>query len=167
MTEDEMVGWHHQFNRHEFEQTPGDSEGQGSLVYCSPWGCKESGTSYQLTEHHHHPITVSTPLSSQNIESRDPYNSLQTSFDRLILNHVVDEAFLLLYDHQARILGVFHTLSSQFASQHLLPEMNIPAIQLVWDLILPLALGLEVACLKPFIKSDPTNYRDYCQRSDT
>ena len=36
-TEDEMVGWHHQLNRHEFEQTPGNSEGQGSLACCSPW----------------------------------------------------------------------------------------------------------------------------------
>ena len=37
-----MVGWHHQLNGHEFEQTLGDSEGQGSLASCSPWGCKES-----------------------------------------------------------------------------------------------------------------------------
>ena len=36
-----MLGWHHQLNGHEFEQTPGDNEGQGSLVCCSPWGCKE------------------------------------------------------------------------------------------------------------------------------
>ena len=35
-TEDETVGWHHQLNGHEFEQTQGDSEGQGSLVCCSP-----------------------------------------------------------------------------------------------------------------------------------
>ena len=42
--EDEMVGWYHQLNGHEFEQTSGDSEGQGSLAYCSPWGCKESDT---------------------------------------------------------------------------------------------------------------------------
>ena len=35
MTEDEMVGWHHQLNGHEFEQTPGVSEGQGSLAGCS------------------------------------------------------------------------------------------------------------------------------------
>ena len=41
MTEDEMVGWHHRLNGHEFEQTPGDSEGQGSLACCSPWGHKE------------------------------------------------------------------------------------------------------------------------------
>ena len=41
MTEDEMVGGHHQLNRHEFEQTPGDSEGQGSLMYYSPWSHKE------------------------------------------------------------------------------------------------------------------------------
>ena len=40
-TEDEMVGWHHQLNGHKFEQTPGDSEGQGSLVCCHPWGHKE------------------------------------------------------------------------------------------------------------------------------
>ena len=40
--ENEMVGWHHRLNGPEFEPTPGDSEGQGSLVRCSPWGCKES-----------------------------------------------------------------------------------------------------------------------------
>ena len=39
-TEDEMVGWHHQLNGH--EQTPGDSDGHGSLGGCSPWGSKES-----------------------------------------------------------------------------------------------------------------------------
>ena len=42
MTEDETVGWHHQLNGHEFEQTLGD--GQGGLVCCSPWGHKESDT---------------------------------------------------------------------------------------------------------------------------
>ena len=41
MTEDEMVGWHHQLNGHEFEKTLGDSIGQGSMACCSPWGCKE------------------------------------------------------------------------------------------------------------------------------
>ena len=38
MTEDEMVGWHHQLNGQEFEQALGDGDGQGSLVCCSPWG---------------------------------------------------------------------------------------------------------------------------------
>ena len=41
-TEDEMVGWHHRLNGHEFEQAPGVGDGQGSLMCCSPWGCKES-----------------------------------------------------------------------------------------------------------------------------
>ena len=40
-TEDEMVGWHHQLDEHEFEQTLGDGDGQGSLACCSPWGFKE------------------------------------------------------------------------------------------------------------------------------
>ena len=42
MTEDEMVGWHHQLNGHEFEQDLGVGDGQRSLVYCCPWGHKES-----------------------------------------------------------------------------------------------------------------------------
>ena len=42
VTEDEMVGWYHRLNGHEFEQTSGDSEGQGSLACCSPWGREES-----------------------------------------------------------------------------------------------------------------------------
>ena len=41
MTEDELVGWHHWFDGHEFEQVPGVGDGQGSLVCCSPWGQKE------------------------------------------------------------------------------------------------------------------------------
>ena len=47
-TEDVIVGWRHQLNGHEFEPTPGDDEGQGSLACCSPWGCKESETTEQL-----------------------------------------------------------------------------------------------------------------------
>ena len=41
MTEDEMVGWHHQLNEHEFEQALADEEGQGILACCSPWGQNE------------------------------------------------------------------------------------------------------------------------------
>ena len=48
MTEDEMVGWHHQLNGHEFEETLGYGEGQGSLMCCSPWGHKESDTTERL-----------------------------------------------------------------------------------------------------------------------
>ena len=40
-TQDEMVGWHHRLNGHEFEQVPAVGDGQGSLACCSPWGCKE------------------------------------------------------------------------------------------------------------------------------
>ena len=48
MTEDEMVGWHHWLKGHEIEQTLGGSEGQGKLACCSPWGCRESGTTERL-----------------------------------------------------------------------------------------------------------------------
>ena len=48
MTEDEMVGWHHWLNEHEFEQTRGDGEGQRSLTCCCPWRRKETDTTEQL-----------------------------------------------------------------------------------------------------------------------
>ena len=44
MTEDEMVGWHHWLDGYEFEQAPGVGDGQGDLVCCSPWDCKELDT---------------------------------------------------------------------------------------------------------------------------
>ena len=47
-TEDGMVGWHHQLDGHEFEQTPGVGDGQGNLACCSPWGRKESDTTERL-----------------------------------------------------------------------------------------------------------------------
>ena len=44
MTEDEMVGWHHGLNGHEFEHAPGVGDGQGSMVWYRPWGCKQLDT---------------------------------------------------------------------------------------------------------------------------
>ena len=48
MTKNEITGWHHRLNGHEFKQTKGDSEGQGSLVCSSPWGCKDSAVTELL-----------------------------------------------------------------------------------------------------------------------
>ena len=48
LTEDEMVGWHHQLNGHECEQARGDGEGQVSLACCGPWGHKDSDRTEQL-----------------------------------------------------------------------------------------------------------------------
>ena len=45
-----MLGWHLRLNGHEFEQALGRGEGQGSLVCCSPWGCKESDMTEQQQE---------------------------------------------------------------------------------------------------------------------
>ena len=47
-TEDEMVGWHHWLNGHDFKEAPGIGDGQGGLVCCSPWGCRQSDTTERL-----------------------------------------------------------------------------------------------------------------------
>ena len=59
-TEDEMVGWHHRLNGHEFEQAPGVGDGQRSLVCYSPWGHKESNTTEQLNWYIHIDIIKQT-----------------------------------------------------------------------------------------------------------
>ena len=59
MTEDEIVGWHHWLNGHEFVQTPGDSEGQGSLACCSPWGHKKSDMTEQLYNNEYNQLILS------------------------------------------------------------------------------------------------------------
>ena len=62
MTENEMVGWHHQLNGHEFEQALGVGEGQGSLACCSPWGRKESDMTEQLNNSNNKIINNSVTL---------------------------------------------------------------------------------------------------------
>ena len=64
--EGDMVGWHHRLNGHGLQQTPGDSKGQGSLAGCSPWGCKVSDITEQLSNRYLGEWTdsVSAPLLS-------------------------------------------------------------------------------------------------------
>ena len=59
MTEDEMVGWHHRLNGHEFEQTPRNSGRQRSLECCSSWGLNESHTTEQLNSSYNNAHVVS------------------------------------------------------------------------------------------------------------
>ena len=58
MTEDEMVGWHHWLNGHEFEQILGDDEGRGSLECCSLWNCKESDMTEWLNNNNKYSMNI-------------------------------------------------------------------------------------------------------------
>ena len=69
-TEDEMVGWHHRLNGHEFEQALGNGEGQGSLACCSPWGCKESDTT-ECTYTHTHTHAYTHTSGQGTVEEED------------------------------------------------------------------------------------------------
>ena len=62
---DEMVEWHDRLSAHESEQTPGGSEEQGSLVCCSPWGCKEMDTTDQLNNNNKSIHILRTAISQK------------------------------------------------------------------------------------------------------
>ena len=66
MIEDEMVGWHHQLNGHEFEQAPEVGDGQGSLACCSSWGRKESDKTEQVNWTEHNKSSKQLSISSYN-----------------------------------------------------------------------------------------------------
>ena len=85
-----MVQWHHHLNGHEFEQTPGDGEGQGSLACCSLWGLKESDTTEQLSLSLFKPLvlekTLENPLDCKEIIPVNPKeNQPKYSLEGLML----------------------------------------------------------------------------------
>ena len=89
---DEIVGWHHRLNRQEFEHTPGDGEGQGSLAYCSPWSRKEADTTEWLSNNNNTETHTSwcqitrvpiTPLQLPAVWSWTRYPILRPSFSSM------------------------------------------------------------------------------------
>ena len=103
MTEDEMAGWHHWLNGHEFAQAPGVSDGQGSLACCSPWCCKESDTTEQLNW-----TVISAWIASYGLNQSSVFSGLGTvsvqesvfrehSFSDLLLEVVSVPIFFLLF----------------------------------------------------------------------
>ena len=69
MTENEMAGWHHQLNGHEFEQALGVGDGQGSLACCSPWGCKVSDMSERLNNNNNIRSRLPAPYEAEDVLS--------------------------------------------------------------------------------------------------
>ena len=94
--ENEMVGWHHRHNGHGFEQTSKDSEGEGSLVYCSPWGRKESDmTEWLKTTNHtiqhsciHTKLLQSCPALCNPMDYNPPSSSVHGILQAIILEWV-------------------------------------------------------------------------------
>ena len=79
-TEDEMVGWHHPLNGHEFEQSLGDGDGQESLACCCPQGCKESDLAAENIPHPKRPIQMCYLKSHSNIGSSSTVDEQLVTF---------------------------------------------------------------------------------------
>ena len=104
-TEDEMVGWHHWFNRHEFEQALRDTEGQGGLACCSPWGRKESDTAEWLKSNNSFILDLRNFITHPKMllgnerpefESRTGWSRNPCFFHCVVLNVVTGESPLRL-----------------------------------------------------------------------
>ena len=89
MTEGEMVGWHHWLNGHEFEQAPGDGEGQGRLACCSPWGHKEVDMTERLNNNYLYEFKSKVDLSLS--LSRCKLYTLVTQTETLFLESQLEQ----------------------------------------------------------------------------
>ena len=119
ITEDKMVGWHHQLDGHEFEQAPGVGEGQRGLVYCNPWGCKESDTTEWLNWIHMSSLSwIPLPSSSPSHPSR-----LSQSISFGSLCHITNSHWLSML-HMALYMFQCYSLKSS----PLLPLQLCPKI---------------------------------------
>ena len=87
MTEDEMVGWHHQVNGHELGQTPGGGKGQGGQVCCSPWGHTESDMTWRLNKNYHKSFDLLKPLWTMCSQVRPAIRSLPGCIHALSNGH--------------------------------------------------------------------------------
>ena len=83
-TEDEMVGWHHQFDAHEFEQALGIGDGQGSLACHSPWGLKKSDTTERLNWIELEEKGLTHPLLVASLLGPSPHNHQNMETDLLL-----------------------------------------------------------------------------------
>ena len=92
--QDEMVGWHDQLNGHNFEHSPGDSEGQKSLVCCRPWGCKEMETTEWL----------------KNNSIKDERELSLLPLTLLLFNTLTHVFFFLILSSQVLTLVIFYYL---------------------------------------------------------
>ena len=97
VTEDKMVGWHHQLNGHKFHQAPKDSEGQGSLGCCNPWGHKELDTSDWTTGWQNLPPQFQSQKWKQNKAKRESH---------LTNSRINAKLFLTRYQSYWEILGI-------------------------------------------------------------
>ena len=114
-TEDEKVGWHHWLNGHEFEQTPGDSEGQGSLACCSPWGHKESAMTEQLND-------------NQRVSwMKDKISTLSTCLFNILFDNVNGAVFLISFLECSLLVLLFsHSVVADSLQPHGLQHARLP-----------------------------------------
>ena len=107
MAEDEMVGWHHWLDGHGFGWTPGVGDGQGGLVCCISWGCKESDTTEQLNWSELDGIVVfPTFFNLSEFGNKGSWSEPQ-SYLSLVFAHCIE--LLHLWLHPPLTLGVMKT----------------------------------------------------------
>ena len=122
MTEDEMVGWHHLLSGHEFEQTPGDGEGQESLVCFSPWGRKESNTTQGLNSNSNPQLPPQSPLATTSLFSARPELLFAPPLVQAFL--VQDPPYLGFFSEQWWWWVLFTALGAEYLRPSLLGEVS-------------------------------------------
>ena len=114
-TEDEMVGWHHQLNGHEFEQVPRVGDEQGSLACCSPWGFRGSDTTEWLNSNNNGRIILAILIFSENLWCLiNLYSEFQSPSSNSHTQHIFVMLYLSLEFVHGRLLSVVLSKDGHF-----------------------------------------------------
>ena len=120
-TEDEMAGWHHQLNGHEFAQNPGNSQGQGSLVCCSPWGRRELDSTSNWT--------TATKQNNTRAQTRMRDIRILISRSEAHSNRIKLERLPAIWKTWVPSLGWEDLLETEMATHSSIPAWRIPGTE--------------------------------------
>ena len=144
MTEDEMAGWHHRLDGHEFEWTPGVGDGEGGLACCSSWGCKESDMTDRLnwTELWHLGQIRKYLIFKRTMVMKIDFTAPSRNLLAISNNHYYQENFLcdlnpvqqnlnvyLLHSQRRQILACLNSFSSFFKKSFWKPQFSFLSSQ--------------------------------------
>ena len=126
MTEDDMVGWHHRLNGHEFEQTPGAGHRQESLACCSLWGDKVSDTTEQLNNNN--TLFLPSKVSHSEGKLRYSHKMIKQQFNPIYMLNIINDSYFIQINKHLQELTLFYKLTKDAKIMSCIQEEGVRSV---------------------------------------